>query len=231
MGWFMQGDVIHDPVQHTDPAARYAASHLFDCLSHLSVSYVLLICRFHLSVSSLGLIFPSHLSLLSVYFTVSVCFLCLSHFTVPRLSISSFCHICLSHLPVSCSILSIWCYLSDSSVCFTVSLFCLFYLSISSVWFTCCLSQLSVSPFIICLSFFLFVYLSYSYAFPSCSLYSACVHSVCISASAQVFWEYCLSVVEYFSNIYLNVQAASTSNCEDSGPAASGRRFGYGWAY
>jgi hypothetical protein len=115
------------------------------------------------------------LSISSVHLTVSVCFLCLSHFPVPRLSVSSFCCICLSHLPVSSSISSVFfcvpiSVMHRSSVCFTDSLFCLFYLSTSSVSLIGCLSQLSVSPFIICRSFSLFVYLSYLYAFASGSL-------------------------------------------------------------
>jgi hypothetical protein len=131
----MQGDISHDPVQHTDPAARYAASRLFD----LSVPSVCLLCLIYLSVSSLFLIL--HLSVsstvLSSVFFVFLLVLRTAHLYV-SLSVCSVCFFCLPHLS------------GLSAVCLTVyhmSFFlsvCLSFLPLHLAHSTICLHSLCV---------------------------------------------------------------------------------------
>ncbi len=117
---------------------------LFHLLVSFSVSSVTLICLFY-CICLLSLSVP-------FYCPPCVCLIFLLHLSV--------------HLPVSYSISSVWCYLL---VLCTAHLYVLLAVcSVSFVWLICCLSQLSVSPFTICLSLYLFVYLSYVYFFASC---------------------------------------------------------------
>jgi hypothetical protein len=134
------------------------------CLSILSVSYVFLICRFHLYVSSVCLILPSHLSILLHLSVFSICLIILLH-----LFVSSACLVFF----LVCLVLSI----SLIAYCSTVSLFCLFNLSTSSVWFTVS----AVCHTVYHMPFFLSVCLSFFPVFLSIWLTLICLHSLCMS--------------------------------------------------
>jgi hypothetical protein len=130
---------------------------------YLSISSVCFISRSHFPVSSVSLI-------CLFYF---ICLFSLYHFTVPRLSVSSFCCICLSVSPfyLVCLVLSI------SLIAWLI---CMFHwqsvLSILSVYLICLAYLLSVSS--VCLSFCLPIFLSYMPLHVQLTI--ICLHSLCI---------------------------------------------------